>query len=265
MQVVMQRISPPEALLAALLIIATKLYYPFPPAPQGSALAETDLSLLSLSWTDWSKAHQATKSQENSKNGFAPGQQTFVSEEDVFSFSNEQMDKYMDWYTDAFLPGPEEDLQKNGGHTYSKALLDMFPIKYNPDGPPHKTGLSREINAGVSEISLDSIKERISMVMQTLQIRKVRASGNAKDDTEASDLPLGGMYQTFVRKERLAGIATVFHEKVAKQADMTVDALVFLVRSMEWHLKDMDKKRRVPKTKNESADHMDISDQAMSE
>lgn len=88
----------PEAKIAALIVIATKLSHPF----DGIVRIPRDAPSLTMNWSAWKDAMAEKKT-----DGLKRGQEIHVTDRDVLSMSGDQLDDYLNWYQQMWIDGTE--------------------------------------------------------------------------------------------------------------------------------------------------------------
>ena len=82
----------------ALLIVSVKLYYPFDDLHR-SPRSPTEPAVFTIDWNKWNKVYENSEESQYTS-GVKVGKQDVVNvtEKDVFNMTNDELDKYMDWY-----------------------------------------------------------------------------------------------------------------------------------------------------------------------
>ena len=243
----------PESIMLAMLIVATKLYFPFPPAPKYYLKSESDPFLFSLSWPAWSRAHQEARGMEQEPFTLKPGTEMELREDDVFGLSGRQMDAYMEWYAQNILPKKGDGFSaRYNPYKLSEPLRDIFPVQYGAMLAERQLQDTRDgegqpiLLAKNADKELEDISARLSAVVQSLDIREV-----VKDDSPAAKAAevrgecirrLGRLYLKYPKEKDLSGIALEFHEQAAELVGLKLQQLLWLVRRVEMKLKVQEKK-----------------------
>ena len=119
--------SHPETQLMALVIVATKLLFPF-----DSGIVErypkslNDAGVIRLDWEEWLNAKMAFDEATSSANSDAMikgGAKMALKDTDILELTDDGLDEYMDWYQGMWIntDRTEEGVQKR--------VLDMFPVE----------------------------------------------------------------------------------------------------------------------------------------
>jgi RNA polymerase I-specific transcription initiation factor RRN7 len=92
----------PEAQLLALIIISTKLIFPFSDT-RGYPITATEPAAQIVDWDLWADAQNHFKERTTLEGRLAKGQEVTVNEGNVFHMTGQQLDDYLDWYQDTWL------------------------------------------------------------------------------------------------------------------------------------------------------------------
>ena len=103
--------SHPEAKLAALVVMATKLNHPFDDIPRYPKKAD-GLGAMAVDWTVWNDVMTPREF-----DGLKRGEEVNVNSEKVKIMSDKQLDDYLDWYENTFI-----DKTKPSGESSPKHL-----------------------------------------------------------------------------------------------------------------------------------------------
>jgi RNA polymerase I-specific transcription initiation factor RRN7 len=87
----------PEAQLVALLVIITKLFYPFDDVKR-YPLSWEDPTALVINWETWATAQRRFDDRDKECGRLGKGNELKVKEADAFNMTPQQLDDYMDWY-----------------------------------------------------------------------------------------------------------------------------------------------------------------------
>ncbi|OOF97187.1 hypothetical protein ASPCADRAFT_165775 [Aspergillus carbonarius ITEM 5010] len=198
----------PELQLVALVVISTKLLFPFDELERyPSSLKEPTVQV--IDWSVWAHIQKHFDSRETSAGQLGKGREVLVNEKDVFSMTPSQLDEYMDWYENSWL-----DASKT-----SNPLADLFPT-----GPT--AGESQPVPAPklTEEEALDSM---IKTSTSQLKSRRVIAENDL-------DTPRPGAFYARYRTESdLPDTARSFYETTAKVVGVSLPTLVRAVSQAE--------------------------------
>lgn len=95
-------LSFPEAQLLALIVVATKLMFPFSKT-KGFPISATEPAAQVLDWNVWTAAQKHYEKKSKDKGRLAKGQEVMVNDGHVFHLTGQQMDDYLDWYENTWI------------------------------------------------------------------------------------------------------------------------------------------------------------------
>lgn len=92
----------PEAQMIALVVIATKLFFPFDDVKRyPTSLREPTAQV--IDWKLWAQAQRQFESRATAGGRIGKGNEILVNENDVLKMTSQQLDEYMDWYERSWL------------------------------------------------------------------------------------------------------------------------------------------------------------------
>ncbi|KIX97599.1 uncharacterized protein Z520_06377 [Fonsecaea multimorphosa CBS 102226] len=227
----------PESQLISLVVVATKLLFPFDSEnvkryPQDP----NDPTTLNMNWPSWLEAKanfdKRTQAGEDA-NGFKPGSEIHVKDSDILDMTDQQLDKYMDWYQKTWITSKHtsttDQAQEQG---IEKDILDMFPLH---DVPEHQKTLAENGEADQEEESW--MNARIMQVQSSL---KARRAITLEEESERSldVLRPGSRYPRYPKVDDLdkapdGAVVKMFHQEAAETACLSVKALLLAVNRTE--------------------------------
>lgn len=92
----------PEAQLLSLIIIATKLLFPFDKS-KGYPASPTEPAAQVVDWKLWMAAQKRFENLSTSSDRLPTGHEVVVNEGNVFHMTEGQLDDYLDWYQNTWL------------------------------------------------------------------------------------------------------------------------------------------------------------------
>jgi RNA polymerase I-specific transcription initiation factor RRN7 len=92
----------PEAQMIALIIVATKLFFPFDDLKRYPASSQEPAAQL-IDWKIWALAQRNFEDRVFTEGRIGQGNELLLSDKDVFNMTAEQLDEYMDWYENNWL------------------------------------------------------------------------------------------------------------------------------------------------------------------
>ncbi|KAK5696428.1 hypothetical protein LTS12_028567, partial [Elasticomyces elasticus] len=120
----------PEVQMMTLVIISTKLLFPFDDIKRYPESAR-EPATQAIDWQIWAQVQRHFHQRETSSGRIGKGNEILINEKDVFNMTPSQLDEYMDWYENSWL-----DLSKGGN-----SLAGLFPlgptgVENQPAAPP---------------------------------------------------------------------------------------------------------------------------------
>ncbi|KAK5207081.1 hypothetical protein LTR41_007148 [Exophiala xenobiotica] len=266
----------PEAQLISLVVVTTKLLFPFDSDtvkryPKGPNEATT----LRMKWSAWLAAKHSFDKPSSSDDttdldGLEPGAEIDVKDSDIFRMSDKQLDQYMDWYQRTWIKSSSDaDSQARQSQSQSQSqqesaldreILDMFPLHDVQD--PVKTR-AHDQQARLDEQS--RLDARIREVQASLLPRRA-ISSEEEVERGLELLRPGAMYPRYRHVEDLdldnkaaaaaePAVVRIFHEEVAQTACLSIKALVKAVNKSEQRIEHwLREKRRREVFSEESTD-----------
>lgn len=249
-------IAMPELQLVSLIVVATKLLFPFPippisrPSSQGHGLhtsstepSRNALTELSLDWSTWLALHKSNPSPKS----FAQ-KHIETTDRDVLQMSPEEMDDYISWYQRTFTT-PDSILRQKKTDL-EMSILDMLPAPTPPATISADTSLP---SASDSDQSETNIKTSLCQKIQTSALKYTPAATSAPSTPAYpifSSVEILRSTDTFFKAsndedEGVSNPIVFFYELAAKFACTDLKTLVKAVRYTEAQLeKWIDKKYR---------------------
>ncbi|RJE17793.1 transcription initiation factor RRN7 [Aspergillus sclerotialis] len=225
----------PETQLVTLVVIATKLFFPFDDIrrhPESASEPATQV----IDWTVWEQAQRHFENREAAAGHLEKGKEILTSENDVFGMTTTQMDEYMDWYENSWLissrvPNP---------------VADLFPTG--------RTGIEEQPGPSSAE---EHEEESITNMLHDVTSQMIPRRPNPNSD---SDIPRpGSEYKRYRCESDLPEMARPFYETVAKVAGITLHSLIRAVFTTEVKISRWQENRRRREAYGESLD-MGISE-----
>lgn len=193
-------IANPDVLLVALLIVATKILYPFDHVHR-APWAETDPTRLRMDWGKWNAEFSQHQQPKES-----------VSKKNVWDMGAEEMDNLVALLSQ---PLPKEE---SGASQGRDSLLRLFPVLdrkgKEPDLlPPQHDSTEEEINARII-----SVQNAMTLV---------------PPESESSGHRPGSLYPRYESEDQLPEIAKTFHRKCAEISGLRLTRLLRAVILVE--------------------------------
>lgn len=213
-------ISYPEVQLVSLVVVATKLLFPFdsegvPHNPCDSS----DPAMMSIDWSVWVDDRESRTEAEGNKDLLRDGMEIKVKDKDVFNMSPQQLDQYMDWYQRTWAGSDTAD------NDVSKELLDMFPLKQISGKP---------IDKGKIQLEEKTKNDRIANIQANLKTNEI-VSDEQAEESKTDVIRPGMRYRQFRNQDDLdtSRVAMLFHQEVAELSCLPIGILLRAVLQTE--------------------------------
>jgi RNA polymerase I-specific transcription initiation factor RRN7 len=174
-----RRLRCPEIRLMALVVIATKLLFPWDGRPRFPQSA-TDLSALEMDWTEWARVQRAGRrlSGRSAETTASDGPLRFedafnMTEEQSLALADERLDEYLDWYQSNLASDEVRQRGRAGKDAgFRKALFSMFPV---PDLHAEKKRTPMR-----TPVSAQTTQTQTEQTQQTQQTQQSSPSGRPR-------------------------------------------------------------------------------------
>jgi RNA polymerase I-specific transcription initiation factor RRN7 len=216
-------LSYPEAQLMSLVVVATKLLFPFDSdASQHYSQDGNEEGILRIDWNTWMDTRTARVSVDQPNTSLKNSQLIQIRDTDVFSMSAGKLDQYMDWYQRTWARPHVADDDVN------RELLEMFPLQRMAD---------KHADEGKGLREEESKLERVRGVQANLQVSELSTEEDAAE-TSRPVLGHGMRYQQFRdgKALSLSTIAQAFHQEAAELSCLSIDMLLRAVLQTERKL-----------------------------
>lgn len=206
----------PEVQLVVLLVISTKLLFPFDDIkryPTTSGEPSTQV----MDWPTWAQAQRRFENHPEADGRLSNETAIQLTDKDVFHMDPERLDQYMDWYETSWLSNSRS----------LHPVADMFPTG--------RTGseIPRESEMAVDPAATDpgeALKTLLQTVMESLKPAPV-ASTPAADSVRP-----GSWYRRYRWESQLPEAARVFYNLAAQVASISLPTLIRAVSNTEWRI-----------------------------
>jgi RNA polymerase I-specific transcription initiation factor RRN7 len=213
-------ISYPEAQLMCLVVVATKLLFPFNSnAVERNPRDASEPAILSIDWSAWANEREGRSTSEQAKDSFQDGMEINVKDKDVFDMSSQQLDQYMDWYQRTWVKLDRAD------DVVNKELLDMFPLRETAGKSVDRGSALREDEAAF---------ELVKHMQANLKMNQIITDEQA-EESEGEVIRPGMQYQQFRDLEdlSLSRVARLFYCEAAELGCLSIDTLLRAVLQSE--------------------------------
>jgi len=225
----------PETRLMALLVVATKLLFPFDNVKR-YPISSSDPSVLSMDWQNWQEIHSLPV--KGAKPLSYQAALSF-SEDDALRAGDEELDAYLDWVEENIASEEIRERGKAGKDAdFRQMLFRMFP---NGKQPP---GEGAEDLKPATDAPDAMLKSNIHRVHNSLKPQRIVEPRVGAADVNRT----GSFYRRCRRVEELDGPVRTFYEKAGELAGLSLESMVRAVNLIETRVQkyeeDLRRKRR---------------------
>ncbi|KAF2101869.1 hypothetical protein NA57DRAFT_53814 [Rhizodiscina lignyota] len=243
-----KRLELPLDQLASLIVIATKLYYPFDSSTR-TPRSTNEPAALAVDWSKWaaimSQQPKGKKEKEHARKHFGFADAMALKESDIMSMSRDEMDQYLDWYGHTWASDEISGFEKDA--EFRKEMLAMFPVDRKITGAAFSssTTRSRSSAAGTSQAQgRDEVTGKLQAAMTSLKVQEAVLDEEILDERATVNRP-GSYYKQWRRVEDLTEHSKVFADAVAKLIGISVERLIKDVFRTEMKLRAWNKEQEV--------------------
>ncbi|KAL4765756.1 TFIIB-type zinc finger domain-containing protein [Aspergillus foveolatus] len=239
-------LDKPELQLITLIVIATKLLFPFDDV-QRHPTSTQEPTVQTINWGAWAEV-QNLLDRRTTSGKIGKGKEILVKEDDVLTMTPDQLDEYMDWYESSWLDSSNA----------TNPLANLFPISSGSK--------ENRQNAPAAE---DGEEEAVEAMLQNAS-RYLRTNP-VVSETDL-DIPRpGSLYVRYRHESDLTDTARAFYETAAKITGVSLSTLVRCVSQAEIQItKWLENQRRIKHfaersivVENSDAGEMEFSEQEM--
>lgn len=217
-----QALHLPEVQIMVLIIISTKLLFPFDGISRNPATSKEPGAQV-MDWELWASAQKKFNYSPHAGGNIGKEMLIHVSDTDVLGMDPAQLDEYMDWYEKSWQDAPKT----------TTSIADLFPTSR----PEAQSEPEPQSTLGEEEHSLNKL---LRTVMEGLTSIAVSPD---KDDECARP---GNWYRRYRWESSLHENAKPFFELAAQLAGVSLSTLIRAVSVAEWRLANWQGKRRRP-------------------
>ncbi|KAG5217557.1 RNA polymerase I-specific transcription initiation factor [Trichophyton interdigitale] len=211
------RIYLPEVQLMCLVIVATKLLFPFDNVKR-YPWALNDPSIQVIDWEKWAEAQSAFDRRGISQGFLTNGAAMQATEMDAMEMTQQQLDEYMDWYDRLWVA--DKDAKA------SNPFAEMFPTT---------RAAATEMDNQARKTDDEAIVEKLQAVLSSLRVRRVVTEEEASRLMRPVPRP-GCDYLRFRYEYQLPDIARNFYDTAAKTIGVSLETLVLAVYQTEGRI-----------------------------
>ncbi|KAJ5678806.1 hypothetical protein N7462_007050 [Penicillium macrosclerotiorum] len=237
----------PDVQIIALVVVATKLLFPFDDLERHPATAK-EPATQSIDWPLWVRAQIHFKNHEQVGGKIGLDKVIRLVDRDVLDMTPNQLDEYMDWYQNSWLDTPR----------IANPTADLFPVgRAGTTSQPQPTAVPSAASAQPvttdAEAALDIL---IRTVMQDLKPTTIDPS------LEEENRRPGSWYRRYRWESQLPETARAFYELAAELATISLPTLIKAVNLTEWKIaKVLEDRRRAEYFDREMAMQDDSMDE----
>ncbi|KAL2822589.1 hypothetical protein BJX63DRAFT_126648 [Aspergillus granulosus] len=215
-------LDKPELQLVTLVVMATKLLFPFDGIQRHPASAQ-EPTVQAIDWEAWADVQDHFDKRDAMSGRIGKGKEILVNEGDVLTMNSNQLDEYMDWYESSWL-----DSSKDPG-----PLASLFPLG----------SMAKESRPGAFTTEVNEEEAIDAMLGMTPRYLKSRAVVGEPD----ADIPRpGSLYARYREESDLPDSARSFYETAAKVTGISLQTLVRCVCQAEIQInKWLEEQRRI--------------------
>ncbi|KAL5046279.1 hypothetical protein BDW71DRAFT_182510 [Aspergillus fruticulosus] len=239
-------LDKPELQLITLIVIATKLLFPFDDVQRHPTSAQ-EPTVQMINWGAWAEVQKLFDRSNKSSGRIGKGKEILVKEDDVLTMTPDQLDEYMDWYENSWLDSSNA----------TNPLANLFPV-----GSTSKA--TRQSAPAADDDEEDAAEAMLQNASRYLRTRPVVSESDP-------DIPRpGSLYIRYRHETDLPDTARAFYETAAKITGITLSTLVRCVSQAELQItKWLENQRRVKhfaersmgEVGDSNADEMELSEQ----
>ncbi|KAJ5654485.1 hypothetical protein N7490_001488 [Penicillium lividum] len=208
-----ESIQLPEIQMVVLIVIATKLFFPFDNIPRHPATA-LEPAAQGIDWQEWMRAQQHFESQKYTEGNIGKEKAVQVRDSDILGMEPHQLDQYMDWYEKNWLDTSRDP----------NPLSELFPLEETETQEP-----------GPEPSSHDDGEEALNAMVRRIT-ESVLAVPIVPDHAGTIAARPGIWYRRYRWESTLPEAARLFHEIAAKLAGVSLHTLVRAVTAAEWRI-----------------------------
>lgn len=236
----------PEVRLMVMIVIATKMLFPFDHAKRYPTSA-SDMTALKMDWDAWQRiqdgrnvVHDGNRENVGSNRLASQDESSHLTYQTAFTMTesqsldlaDERLDAYLDWYEGNIASEEVRERGRAGRDAgFRRALFKMFPTHHESQNETTAARAETEI----SDFGNTSA-EKLAQVQAGLCAQRIIT------DQSADDVPrTGSSYIQYRAVEELHGATKAFHEKAARLAGYPLHGMVKAVFVIERKLLHIEK------------------------
>lgn len=211
-----ESLNLPEVQLVTLVVISTKLLFPFDGMDRYAATVK-EPATLAMDWHRWVQAQRAFNYHHHAGGKIGKDMLIQITDHDVVEMNNNELDEYMDWYENSWLD------------TYRgmNPVADMFPTgRAEPETQP-TSGSDSASNTADPKKALTTLLETVMGDVKCAPVDSTQAANHIRP---------GSWYRRYRRESQLPETVRVFYELAAQLAAISLRTLIRAVAVTEWRI-----------------------------
>ncbi|KAF3482967.1 uncharacterized protein GIQ15_02291 [Arthroderma uncinatum] len=204
----------PEVQLMSLVVVATKLLFPFDSIKRYPRTSN-DPAVQVIDWVKWAESQTSFDNRGKSQGFLTNSAAIQATEEDAMTMTQQQLDEYMDWYDKLWIA----DKEGRGFNPFA----DMFPTSRVSNG---------EDNSQAKQSDEEAVIEKLRTVLSNLRVRRIITEEEAGRLMKPVPRP-GSDYLRFRYVNQLPDNAKIFYDTAAKTIGVSMETLVLAVYQTE--------------------------------
>ncbi|KAJ6000616.1 hypothetical protein N7481_001025 [Penicillium waksmanii] len=210
-----EALNLPEVQTIVLIILATKLLFPFDDLERNPATSK-EPATQTVNWQRWMQAQRQFSNHEQAGGQIGKEQLMRITDHDALGMNFSEIDQYLDWYEKDWLHNVKT----------SNPIAEMFPTSRS-----NARDQSNTIAGPVPTVGTDT-DEALSALLQAVLADLKPASM----DPSSKALRPGSWYARYRWESQLPETARAFYELGAQLASITLTTLVRAVSVAEWRV-----------------------------
>ncbi|KAJ5085911.1 hypothetical protein N7532_010682 [Penicillium argentinense] len=202
----------PELQIVVLIVIATKLLFPFDGLKRSPGTTKEPAAQV-INWDQWAKAQRNFREHEGTGSRVGAEKIIDITDKDIPNMNVGELDQYMDWYEKKWLDNVQT----------TNPIADMF----SPSRPEatHQPNVGSEPSSGAGLGPDEALSALIKSVMVDIKAPSVKPG--------KKDMRPGSRYVRYRFESQLPDAARVLYEVAARLASVSLKSMITAVASVE--------------------------------
>lgn len=221
----------PEGGLMAVVIVATKLLFPFDGVDRYAEF-ESDFSALYLDWKVWAKENAARRQNDTTSQSLSCEACFSIGDKECLSASEDKLDAYLDWYEHNLATEEIRERGRAGKEVdLRRAMFAMFPARNQTPRNERRRTLAD------GHASLDGHLRAVQSKVRTRPLQHAQPTGKQLQ-------PIGSSYRRHRDASELSGVAKAFFKQAAELAGLSTEEMVKAVFAVERKMQKLEEQFR---------------------